>query len=388
MADKMDVILGFVAWVLFLCFVLGPVPRILGVVVYDFILPWVVPLAFLGFVVCLVINKTATLYKFKLYVQAIGYLVKSKDKKWKPHPVPPTDACSDKPGVEVERRTLIFLRHGESTWNDTFNRTLNPIFFVPRLVKAIIVEMYLLASGQQDSWFYDSPLSDEGVEQAQGLREYLAGNEAPDTAHFKALRGGKASDSMVVSSNLRRSISTVSVALFDRLTAEDEKMQLLTCLQEVSTNPDTLCLTPSQTIPTPSWVDTRHSESGNVDIASIYSKHTDPALCTGNKPMDSNGLKRLLAFSEWVFQQKNQNIIVGGHSLYFRYFFRTFWPGGWKGVDHPALNNKIANGGAIALTFCKVSDPAKPSQTTYAIDVASIEPLFLGFDGVGMKKVN
>jgi hypothetical protein len=60
---------------------------------------------------------------------------------------------------------FVFVRHGESTWNTTFNRSKLPWKFIPRLLDAAFKEIMLIITGQQDSWFIDSPLSDLGLEQ-------------------------------------------------------------------------------------------------------------------------------------------------------------------------------------------------------------------------------
>lgn len=49
----------------------------------------------------------------------------------------------------VERRTVVFIRHGESMWNETFNRSKNPIYFFPRLIWAAAYELYLLIKGER-----------------------------------------------------------------------------------------------------------------------------------------------------------------------------------------------------------------------------------------------
>jgi hypothetical protein len=48
-------------------------------------------------------------------------------------------------------------------------------------------------------------------------------------------------------------------------------------------------------------------------------------------------------FCQWTFERPEDTIIVGGgHSLYFREFFRTFLP---KSFDHAAKNQKMVNCG-------------------------------------------
>jgi hypothetical protein len=58
----------------------------------------------------------------------------------------------------VERKTVYFVRHGESTWNDTFNKghlrstAAFVIGFIPGLLKATLYELYLLLSGKLDRY--------------------------------------------------------------------------------------------------------------------------------------------------------------------------------------------------------------------------------------------
>ncbi|CAN0440510.1 unnamed protein product, partial [Laminaria digitata] len=60
------------------------------------------------------------------------------------------------------RKRVIFLRHGESEWNEVFNRGFGPMFLV-RLVKAFVREVMMLST--RDSVFFDSPLSNTGIQQ-------------------------------------------------------------------------------------------------------------------------------------------------------------------------------------------------------------------------------
>jgi hypothetical protein len=58
--------------------------------------------------------------------------------------------------LPVDRKTIYFVRHGESTWNDTFNKGKHRstaafiLGFVPGLVKAVLYEIYLLLVGKLD----------------------------------------------------------------------------------------------------------------------------------------------------------------------------------------------------------------------------------------------
>jgi len=92
-----------------------------------------------------------------LLISAIQYLLFCHDKKWK-KPMDPEIIFGPllKANQPVGRKTIYFVRHGESTWNDTFNKghhrsTLVFVLgFIPGLIKAVGYEIYLLLSGKLD----------------------------------------------------------------------------------------------------------------------------------------------------------------------------------------------------------------------------------------------
>lgn len=99
------------------------------------------------------------------------------------------------------------------------------------------------------------------------------------------------------------------------------------------------------------------------------------SLHSGNKPLDTNGLKRMLAFGDFIFSPsvKEHHVIVGGHSIWFRSFFRTFLP---YTTVHPSKQKKIVNGGVIAFELIKASTK---SGTKYMVDPDSIHVVYGGF---------
>lgn len=109
----------------------------------------------------LLFNLPIFLYKIRLVLTTIIYLLFCNDKKWKR---PPDPGAIFGPilsaGKPVERRTIFFVRHGESCWNDTFNKGnhRSVIVFVlgliPGLFKAVFYEMYLLLSGKMDRYVF------------------------------------------------------------------------------------------------------------------------------------------------------------------------------------------------------------------------------------------
>jgi hypothetical protein len=208
-------------------------------------LPLAVLLTLLFWTTCLMLHAGATLYNLQLYSKIFAYLFCSKDTKWPANP----DTGSI-PESGQEERTVIFVRHGESTWNETFNPVgVRKLLFPFGVISALITESYLLLNGKRDSWFYDSSLNAVGQTQASDLRKFLAKDKYPGmtsqgTEDIKLLQGVSTTPSVVVSSTLRRAVSTVAIALYDRLRRTGEKIVWLPACQEISRNPDTLCITP------------------------------------------------------------------------------------------------------------------------------------------------
>lgn len=106
----------------------------------------------------LIYNLPTLIYKLKLSFQAILYLLFCHDKKWNK----PQDPASifapvmSTGGSGVTRKTVYFVRHGESCWNDTFNKghhrsaVMFAIGFIPGLIKAVLYELYFILTGMMD----------------------------------------------------------------------------------------------------------------------------------------------------------------------------------------------------------------------------------------------
>lgn len=109
----------------------------------------------------LLFNLPTLLYKIRMFIRGIVYFVLCWDKSWK-KPQDPGAIFGPhlSQGLPVERKTVYFVRHGESTWNDTFNKGHHRstaafvIGFIPGLVKATLYELYLLLSGKLDRYVF------------------------------------------------------------------------------------------------------------------------------------------------------------------------------------------------------------------------------------------
>lgn len=331
----------------------------------------------------LLFNLPTLIFKIGLFIRGVIYLVMCNDKSWKkPRDSklvvgPILDA-----GGPVERKTIYFVRHGESTWNDTFNKGSHrsalvfAIGFVPGLIKAMLYETYIILSGKLDSWFYDAPISHLGLGQIEQLGIFFT--QAPaneeEAKHIAILRADPgAKPSKILCSSLRRAVSTLAFAFKDRLSRRpQEKILIIPPLQEISRNPDTLSITPAHATIQASWVD---KTSKVCNFQEIFWNQVDMSLHSGNKPLNTNGLKRMLAFCDFVFSPsvKEEYVIAGGHSIWFRSFFQMFLP---YSSTHASKKKKVVNGGVVAFELIKANTASGPK---YMIDESTIHVVYGGF---------
>ena len=109
----------------------------------------------------LLFNLPTVLYKMRMLFRGVLYFFLCWDKSWK-KPADPGSVFGPhfSEGLPVERKTIYFVRHGESTWNDTFNKgshrsmALFLLGFIPGLIKSALYELYLLLSGKMDRYVF------------------------------------------------------------------------------------------------------------------------------------------------------------------------------------------------------------------------------------------
>jgi hypothetical protein len=271
------------------------------------------------------------------------------------------------------------------------------------------------------SWFYDSPLSTLGLQQVDDLAAFLSRSNSTnqkrlhDTPspmeeafqrHLSILRSDLgAPKSKLVASNLRRAVSTIIGGFQERLVQQQqlpynnhniEKILILPSLQEISSNPDTLCITPPHTTIQASCMEQQQQKSARhhqyCNYQHLYNTQTDMSLHTGNKPIrTTNGMKRILEFCDFLCTSgaiTEEYIIVGGHSLWFRTFFRLLLP---STTSHIAEEKKMVNGGIVVFDLLLVHVNVGPTSTNtahnggvssyhkYMIDPKSIQIIYGGF---------
>eukprot|EP00928_Gymnodinium_smaydae_P055732 TRINITY_DN39218_c0_g1_i1.p1 TRINITY_DN39218_c0_g1~~TRINITY_DN39218_c0_g1_i1.p1 ORF type:complete len:452 (+),score=110.26 TRINITY_DN39218_c0_g1_i1:142-1356(+) len=340
----------------------------------------------------------ACVSKLRLACWGGWYFIASGDKK----PKKANDVKVNFEDPSVRRRTVVFIRHGESEWNHIFNKghvLVRPFRFVVGLVR----ELAMLLDDQA-SLFFDSPLSEVGIQQAQDMLTFLAaqpnfsaaaaGEKRPavssrrvatmQEAEIAAIVRGDSGNSVVVSSILKRAISTGVIGLAPRLlrTPTTEKIQLMTSLQEISRNVDTLSLTQAQANPFAPSTESSLRDIGDL-VENFYNTRLATKFNTGNKKLSQKAAQRQDAFLKWAFdQQQSEAIVVCGHSLWFREFFKSFLP---KSASHVAKEKKMVNCGIVAFDlYATASSPGK--EAVYRVDPASVKTLYGGFEMKGHGK--
>lgn len=309
------------------------------------------------------VNIKNFLNKIQLFLSGIVFMVISKDSKGLgPKYNPDPDSIASKPTVS---KRIVFIRHGESDWNDIFNKGFGPSMFV-RLIKGIIREASLMCT--MDSVFFDSPLNTEGIEQAKELSRFLESEAAKGCLVPQIITGVK-DDSVIVSSNLRRALSTTTICLWPRIHRTHEKIMILSSLQEISRNIDTKALADKRALPVLDRI-AHHCGKDEFVPQDVY----DASENHGNKSTAYYGIKRLKAFNEWVFLRKESAVVVGGHSLWFKHFFQTFLP---FSSEHTAKKQKIVNSGVITFILHRWEDEF--GAPSYRIDPETIETVYGGF---------
>jgi len=318
------------------------------------------------------LQPTAALSKATWFGNTLVYLVFCNDKKWKK---PKQDASVfETHAANIESKTVLFVRHGESAWNETFNKGADrtplqfALAFLPGLLKALIYEWYFWVAGQAtQSWFYDSPLSQKGVNQATSIHEYLTTTKldhvTPQEQRLLQILLGQ-QPVLYVSSNLCRAMATMAVG-FQTVLKEQQPLHIWPCLQEISRNPDALSATPPHGECTAAWSDP-------MIVNKIYKTAVDTSCHTGNKTVSSNGLVRMQQFVEQLQWDAPHPVVAGGHSLWFRSFFRTY-----LSIEHRAKKHKIVNGGVVACVVQRVQDEDK--RWHYRVEPTSIVELHRGF---------
>eukprot|EP00484_Ammonia_sp_Unknown_P017962 CAMPEP_0197025478 /NCGR_PEP_ID=MMETSP1384-20130603/5802_1 /TAXON_ID=29189 /ORGANISM="Ammonia sp." /LENGTH=857 /DNA_ID=CAMNT_0042454011 /DNA_START=130 /DNA_END=2703 /DNA_ORIENTATION=+ len=192
--------------------------------------------------------------------------------------------------------------------------------------------------------------------------------------------------SVVVTSNLRRAISTAVIALWDRFGANKECIHILPCLQELGMNVDTHTPILEEQVPEVSNFE-KTSKKLNVNkLTEFYQtrlKVEQANQSFGKKSLRENAQdtqQRLNFFCDWAFKKNDakgkpvQTIIACGHSHWMRAFFKNYLP---KECQSMAAKRKLQNCGVVGFRMICHIHP--DNKREYEIIDRSITPIYRGF---------
>ena len=322
---------------------------------------WFLPVAFVSVLILTNAGKKLMLYGYGTYT-----LITRNDKKVKSLSYDPGNLINiDKSNIiKKETKTLLLYRHCESTFNLIANRKFIHWTFPFRMLYILAKELILFVIN--DSVLIDAPLSSLGEQQARKLSMFLNNNNDTPNEYINMLNGINVKNSIIISSPLRRCVESVFVGLQKRLDKTNEYVYLVSSLQELTSNMDGISLSKANAVPPFSY-------EYNAYINRIDVQYKD-----GYKSKCVTGDKRLNEFLNWMFlcnETKDiNNIIVAGHSLYFKTLFRQYLP---KTSNHDGKSNKIKNGGIVAIKLTKIQ--LKNDITKYYINPDSIQVVYQGF---------
>lgn len=265
---------------------------------------------------------------------------------------------------------LVFIRHGQSMWNSIFNSY--GLGWPQRAIRAVFMELWCFFLKPFDSALLDSPLSTKGKKEAGELANFLKGS--PNVISQDP------STSVIVASNLRRAMETALIGLKSRVTETRECIVVDSSLQEGSSNIDAQSFSTEPGKMAPMLI-------GDIKDSKQLVNYFNPYLNAGNKKIGEDVYHRMDHFVHHLFDGASalslkpakgnrsnyelEEVIVVGHSGYFRNFFRRFLP---ASSTHIAKQKKMQNCAVVAFTL-----EFDASTGIISVDESSITTLFKGF---------
>ena len=312
---------------------------------------------------------------------------------------------------------IYIVRHGKSVWNkiESGGMSGSKILKTGEALSKGFMEAFKKNKIKNGGNYIDSPLCQAGIYECLDLHNFLKINndeiefkqksDDNDTINYsniyqipyndddkrrkstkdiykmrkydiKCLLG--LHDSIVYTSNLRRAIDTSIIGLSARFQKlKDEKLKILSCLQEFGKNFDTHTNTKQHCVPQLSEYTSKVKILNTEYLNNFYQNRIDVNLNNGPKN-DKNKVSkfnRMLEFNRIVFEQESNTAIVVGHSKWFQQFSKVFLLSNDK--NHISYHKKLYNCGVIGFNLCKV---IKNDIDYYGIDPSSLVIIYKGFN--------
>ena len=144
-------------------------------------------------------------------------------------------------------------------------------------------------------------------------------------------------------------------------------------------NVDGLSLAASDQIPALSWSMRSLEDEYSLDFEKWLNSKLNIDFKGGYKCDYSRGDTRMKKFINWIFESpltsNNHTIVISGHSLWFRFFFRAYYP---RQEPCEGKTQKIYNGGVVACQFTKYT--MNDGRIRYRIEPGTVLPIVKGFE--------
>ncbi|CAA9990513.1 conserved Plasmodium protein, unknown function [Plasmodium knowlesi strain H] len=178
--------------------------------------------------------------------------------------------------------------------------------------------------------------------------------------HIDILNSSVKYPSAILCSDLRRAISSCFIALYNRINKNNEPIQVLNSLQEISRNPDCVSL-----------FDFHDNKYISTDVEKFVHKDVEKN-CVKNIRIKRNFVNnKFLDTLSYIFNNDKNIFIIFGHSLWFLLFFKYFLK-----QPHKAKTHKMQNSGIVVFNIIKYD---QDNKVNYEIEKDSVRVLYKGF---------
>ncbi|ANQ10558.1 Uncharacterized protein PCOAH_00050400 [Plasmodium coatneyi] len=178
--------------------------------------------------------------------------------------------------------------------------------------------------------------------------------------HIDILNNSVKYPSAILCSDLRRAMSSCFIALYNRINKNNEQIQVLNSLQEISRNPDCVSL-----------FDFHDNKYISTDVENFVHKDVEKS-CVKNLRIKRNFVNdKFFDTLSYIFNNDKNIFIIFGHSLWFLLFFKNFLK-----QAHKAKTHKMQNSGIVVFNIIKYD---QDNKVNYEIEKDSVRVLYKGF---------
>lgn len=316
------------------------------------------------------VTGTAVLSKISLLIYSIKRLIIERPSKGVAKAKQQQNELSKKECVggmngNCEKRTVYFIRHGQSAWNHTFDKSRGLLRVLLSTIQLVFFEVVFAVTN--DSFMFDTPLSTRGINQALELAKNISESNGLIKENIrKVLMDEEGSNNIkLYTSNLRRAQSTLMLALQKRISEKKERVTVLGELEETVGNPDCVSLYTNFGCSTAPCMEV-------MMVADKVKKYSDILLPGDVASAYSLSLyEKMLQFNNRIFHEKEQTLIVCGHSRWIRYYMSIFLP---QASNLEYKNRKIGN--VDMLRFDVYRKQLNNGDHFYMVDEASVELVY------------